>query len=66
MNGKKTKRYLGAPKLKVNGSEYNVLEEIYNDLLYSVLEYIQQLNMLSHEKYRNPNFTRIEKNLNII
>ena len=43
-----------------------MLEKIYNALLYSVLEYIHQLNMLSHVKYRNSNFTRIKKNLNII
>ena len=44
-------------------SKYNLSEEIYNALLYSVLEYIHQLNMLSHVKYRNSNVTRMEKNL---
>ena len=52
--------------LKQNCSEYNVSEKIYNDLFYSFLEYIHQLNMLSHAKYRNSNFMRIEKNLNNI
>ena len=51
---------------KENGSEYNVSEKIYNAFFYSVLEYINQLNMLSHVKYRNSKFTRIENNLNII
>ena len=46
--------------LKENGSEYSLLEKIHNAIFYSVLEYIQQLNMLSHVKYRNSNFTRIE------
>ena len=41
-------------------------EKIYNALFYSVLKYINELNMLSHVKYRNSNFTRIEKNLNNI
>ena len=49
-----------------NGSEYNLSEIIYNAIFYSVLEYIHQLNMLPHVKYRNSKFTRIEKNLNII
>ena len=52
--------------LKKNGSEYNLPEKKYNALFYSVLEYIHQLNMLSHVKYRNSNFTGIEKNINII
>ena len=52
--------------LKKDSSEYNLSEKIYNALLYSVLEYIHQLNMLSHVKYRNSKFTRIERNLNII
>ena len=52
--------------LKENGSEYSLLEKIYNALFYYVLEYIHQLHMLSHVKYRNPIFKRIEKNLNII
>ena len=47
--------------LKENGAEYILLEKIYNALLYSVLEYILQLRMLSHVKYRNSNFTRIEE-----
>ena len=51
--------------LKAKLSEYNVSEKIYNTLFYSVLEYIHQLNMLSHVKYRNSNFTSIEKYLNI-
>ena len=51
---------------KENDSEYSLLEKIYNALFYSVLEYIHQLSMLSHVKYRNSNFMGIEKNLNII
>ena len=43
-----SKYYLGTPKLKENGSEYSLLEKIYNALFYSVLEYILQLSMLSH------------------
>ena len=54
------------PKLKENGSEYSMLEKIYNALFYSVLGYIHQLTKLSHVKYRNSNFTRNEKNLNNI
>ena len=52
--------------IKENGSEYCLLEKIYNALFYSVMEYIHQLNMLSHVKYRNSIFERIEKILNII
>ena len=52
--------------LKENGSEYSLIENIYNSLFYSVLEYIHQLSMLSHVIYRNSNFTCIEKNLNNI
>ena len=52
--------------LKENGSEYTLLEKIYNALFYSVFEYIHQLRMLSNVKYRNSNFPQIEKNLNII
>ena len=52
---------IGATKLKENGSEYSLFEKIYNALFYSVLEYIHQVSMLSHVKYRNSNFTRIEK-----
>ena len=58
---KKSKYYLATPKLKENGSEYGLLEKLYNALFYSVLEYIHQLSMLSHVKYRNTNFTRIKK-----
>ena len=47
--------------LKENGSEYSLSEKTYNAFFYSVLEYIHQLNMLSHVKYRNSNFTRNEK-----
>ena len=54
------------PQVKKNGSEYSLLEKIYNAFFYSVLEYIHQLNMLSHVKYRNSNFAPIEKNLNNI
>ena len=46
---------------KENVSEYSLLEKTYNALFYSVLEYIHQLSVLSHVKYRNSNFTRIEK-----
>ena len=49
------------PKVNRNGSEYSRLDEIYNALFYSVLEYIHQLNMLSHVKHRNSIFKRIEK-----
>ena len=37
-----------------------LLEKIYNALFDFVLEYIHQLHMLSHVKYRNSNYTRIE------
>ena len=47
--------------LTENDSEYNLSEKIYNALFYSVLEYIHQLNMLSHVKYRNYNFTESKK-----
>ena len=47
--------------LKENGSEYSLLEKIYNALIYSVLKYIHQLSMFSHVKYRNSNFMQIEK-----
>ena len=57
MNRKKSKYYLGTPKLKENGSEYSLLEKIYNVLFYSVLEYIYQLSMLSYVKYRNSKFS---------
>ena len=42
-------------------AEYNSSEKICNALFYSVLGYIQKLNMLSHVKYRNSKFTRIGK-----
>ena len=61
MNWKKSKLDLGAPKLKENGSEYSLLEKIYNALFYSALEYIHQLSMPSHVKYRNSNFTEWKK-----
>ena len=54
---KKSKYYLGTPKLTENGSEHSLLEKIYNALFYSVLEYIYKLSMLSHVKYRDCNFT---------
>ena len=53
---KKSKYYLGTSVRKKNCSEYNLSEKIYNALLYSVLEYIHQINMLSHVKYRNTIF----------
>ena len=62
----KCKYYLGTPRLKENVSEDDMSEKIYNVLFYSVLEYIHQLNMLSHVKKRNSNSTSIEKKLNII
>ena len=40
-------------KKKENVSEYNLSEKIYNALLYSVLENIHQLSVLSHIKYQN-------------
>ena len=42
---------------KQNCSNDNLYEKIYNALFYSVLVYIHQLNMLSHVKYPNSNFT---------
>ena len=62
----KSKYNLNTPMLKKNFSDFNLSEKIYNDLFYSVLEYIHKLHMLSHVKYRNSIFKRIEKNLNII
>ena len=62
----KSKKYLGAPKLKENGSEYSLLEKIYNALFYSILEYIHQLHILSNVIYRNSIFKQNEKNLYII
>ena len=49
--------------LKKNYSEYYLSEKIYNALIYSVLEYIQQLIMLSRVKYRNSNITQIGKKI---
>ena len=49
-----------------NGSEYNLLEKLYNVIFYSDLEYIHQLRMLSYVKYRNSNIMWIKKNQNII
>ena len=60
VNRKESKSYLGAPKLKENGSEYSLIEKIYNALFYSILDYIHQLNMLSDVKYQNSNFMRFE------
>ena len=58
---------ISAPQCKrQNCSENNLSEKIYNALFYFVLEYIHQLHMLSHVKYRNYIFKRIEKNLNFI
>ena len=53
---KKSKYYIGAPRLKESGSEYSLLEKIYNALFYSVLQYRHPLSMLPHVKYRNSNF----------
>ena len=47
VNQKKSKKYLGFPKLKENCSEYSLLEQKCNALFYYVLEYIQELTMLS-------------------
>ena len=47
--------------LKENGSEYSLLEKIYNSLFYSVLKYIHQLSMLSNVKYRNSYITQIKE-----
>ena len=66
MNRKKSKYYVGTQMLEANCSEYNLLEQIYNAYFYSVLEYIHQLNMLSHVKFRNSNFMQIEKIINNI
>ena len=63
LNRKKSKYYLRTPMLKQNCSEYNLSENIYNALFYSVLEYIHQIHLLSHIKYRNSILKRIEKNL---
>ena len=61
LESKKSKYYLGTQMVKQNDSEYNQSAKIYNGLFYSVLEYIHQLHMLSHLKYRNSIFKRIEK-----
>ena len=63
---KKCEEYLGALNLIENGSEYSLLEKIYNALFYFVLEYIHQFSMHSQVKYKTSKFTQIEKNLNII
>ena len=47
--------------LKEYGSEYSMLEKIYDALFYSVLQYIYQLSMLSHVKYRNSNLRESKK-----
>ena len=52
----KSKYYIDTAMLKKNYSEYNLSEKIYNALFYSILEYINQLSMLSHVKYRNSKF----------
>ena len=52
--------------LKAKFSEDSLLEKIYSALSYILLEYRHHLNILSHVKYRNSNFTEIDKNLNII
>ena len=49
--------------LKQNCSEYNLSEKIYNALFYTFLEYINQLRMLCHVKYRYSIFYGIEKNI---
>ena len=51
---------------KQSFSKYNLSVKIYNALFYCVLEYIHQLNMLSHVKYRNSNLRESKKNLNNI
>ena len=47
--------------LKEKMPEYNLSEKIYNALFYSVFEYRHQLYLLSHLKYSNSIFKRIEK-----
>ena len=56
-NRRKSKYYPVAPELKEIGSEYSLLEIVYNALFYSVLEYIQKHSMPTHVKYRDSNFT---------
>ena len=63
---KKSKYYPGTPMLKTNCSEYNLSEKVYNARFYFILEYTHQLNMLSHVKYGNSTFMRIEISLNNI
>ena len=62
-------------KIKILSRPLNVKNKIALNIIcpkkytmpYStVLEFIHQLSVLSHVKYRNSNITRIEKNLNII
>ena len=57
----KTNKQTNKQKKKQNCSEYSLAEKIYNALFYSVLEYIQQLHMFSHVKYKNSVFKRIKK-----
>ena len=57
LESRKSKYYLGTSVFKENGSEYSLLDKIYNALFYSFLEYINQLSMLSHVNQRNSNFT---------
>ena len=45
------------PNVKSKIAPNIMSEKIYNALLYSVLEYIHQLNMLSRVKYKNSNST---------
>ena len=47
VNRNQSKGYLYASKLKENGSEYSLLEKIYNALFYSVLVYTPQTCALS-------------------
>ena len=56
-DSKKSKYYLGTQMLEQNFSKYHLSEKICNAPFYFVLEYIHQLSMLSHVKYRNSNFT---------
>ena len=60
MGIEKNPNIIKAPRGKKNCSEYNLSEKIHNALFYCVLEYINQLHMLSHVKYRNSIFKRIE------
>ena len=47
-------------------SIYSVRENIQCPIICFVVYTPTQLNMLSHVKYRNSNFTRIKKNINNI